>query len=88
LRADLAQRAIVCLFHLQIVRIVFALWTIAVPGSFFIESVYGVDDTKRSNSDIDFKSRQDELKALQDAARSVWTGCAAAVAVLLWKFDD
>ena len=70
------------------VRIVFAVWTIAVPGWFFIESVYGVDDTKRSNSDIDFKSRQDELKAMQDAARSVWAGCAAAVAVLLWKLDD
>ena len=53
------------------VRIVFALCTIGVPGWFFIESVYGVDDTKRCNSDIDLKSRKDELKAMQEAARSV-----------------
>ena len=70
----------------RVVRIVFALWTIAVPVWFFVESVYGVDNTKASEPDL--KSRKDELKAMQEAARSVWAGCAAAVAVLLWKLDE
>jgi hypothetical protein len=68
------------------VRIIFAFWTIAVPVWFFIESVYGVDDTKAFEPD--FKSRKDDLKAMQEAARSVWAGCAAAVAVLLWKLGE
>jgi hypothetical protein len=54
-------------------------------GLVFIEFVYGVDDTKMSEPN--FKSHKDELKALQDAARS-WAGCAAAVAVLLWNLAE
>ena len=65
--------------------IIFALWTIAVPV-WSLVSRYG-GTTKAFEPD--FKSRKDDLKAMQEAARSVWRDAAqAAVAVLLWKLGE
>src|SRR6516225_6632036 len=68
------------------IRIAFALWTIAVPAWFFVERVYGIAPSATSNPD--FVKYKAELKDMQDAARAVWAGCAAALAVLLWKLGE
>jgi hypothetical protein len=62
-------------------RLLFAFWTIAVPCYFFLETVYGI---KTDLSDKQ-KAKLDQFKASQDAARAVWAGCAAAIAVLILK---
>lgn len=62
-------------------KLLFAIWTIGVPIYLFVETAFGtklpVDETG--------KAMLEHFKAAQDAARAVWAGCAAAIAVLILK---
>jgi hypothetical protein len=49
-----------------------------VPLYFLVETAYGVDYMCE-------KEKLDQFKAVQDAARAVWAGCAAAIGILILK---
>ena len=62
-------------------KLLFAAWTIAVPLYFFVETVYGINPKFAEQ----LTAKLDQFKASQDAARGLWAGCAAAIAVLILK---
>ncbi len=62
------------------VRLLYGAWTIAVPLWFFVEYVYcaGASATLSAREEA-----RKPVKAMQEAARPVWAGCAAALGLLL-----
>jgi hypothetical protein len=64
-------------------RFLYATWTGLLPLWFFVERVYGIDLTQADNSG--FEAKRTEFKAMQEAARTVWAGCAAALGILMIK---